>query len=351
MDALTEHDRLANKIPEVLAGLLGVRPAEVDVVSEAPSGADLVVHSAGQIIVIEFKKTTSAGSVAAAAKRVKEYARLVDEQALPLVAVPFMGDVGRKACEEAGVSWLDLSGNARIVAPGIRVIVSGQPNLFRSAGRPSNLFAPKSSRVVRWLLIHADKSMSQREIALSTGLDEGFVSRLVARLENESFVVRDERGAVRPENPALLLDAWREVYRFSKHAVRLGHVAARSGDTLLWFVHDILSERKVEHAATGLAAAWAHTRFAAFRTVTMYLSEDPPLAALKELGWGDDPRGANLWLVVPNDAGVLQGVAEVNGIPCVHPLQVYLDLKDQPERSAEAAERFRTEFLTWRSDG
>jgi hypothetical protein len=34
-----------------------------------------------------------------------------------------MGEVGRNACEEAGVGWLDLTGNAHIIAPGIRVIV------------------------------------------------------------------------------------------------------------------------------------------------------------------------------------------------------------------------------------
>ena len=101
----------------------------------------------------------------------------------------------------------------------------------------------------------------------------------------------------------------------------------------------------VEYAATGLAAAWVLTRFAAFRLTTIYLANDPPPSLRKSLGFREDPRGANLWLVAPNDNGVFQGSIEKDGIQCVHPVQVYLDLKGHPERSAEAAERLRNDFL------
>ncbi len=350
MSSRSEHDRLAVKLPEMLAGLLGVSLDDLDLRPDDPSGADLVI-TAGQTFVIELNKSTSAAPIAAAAKKVQELAKRVRRRAVPLVAVPFMGEVGRKVCDEAGVGWLDLSGNAHIVAPGIRVIVEGKPNRFRLVGRPPNLFAPTSSRLVRWLLIHSSEHVSQREIARSTGLDEGFVSRLVARLEKDDYLVRDERGAVRSKHPALLLDAWREAYQFSKHTLHRGHVAARSGDALLRFVSDTLTEHGIEHAATGLAGAWALTRFAAFRIATVYISADPSRALLEGLGWREDARGANLWLVVPNDAGVFQGAVEKDAIRCVHPVQVYVDLKDHPERAPEAAERLRTELLTWGRDG
>jgi hypothetical protein len=37
---------------------------------------------------------------------------------------------------------------------------------------------------------------------------------------------------------------------------------------------------------------------------------------------------------VPAAAGVLQGLVEVDGVRCVHPLQVYLDLAGHPARAA-----------------
>jgi hypothetical protein len=349
MGALSERG-LEDKVPAVLAQLLGVSRTDIDVRSDDPSGADLVV-SAGQTFVIEVKKTTSAAAIVAATKQVQEMARRIRRKVVPLVVVPFMGEVGRTACEEAGVGWLDLSGNAHIVAPGLRVIVEGKANRFVSAGRPANLFAPKSSRIVRWLLVHGGEHLTQRELARATDLDEGFVSRLVVRLEKDNYLVRDKKGAVYPNDPALLLDAWREAYQFFRHTLHQGHVAARSGDALLRFACETLVGQEIEHAVTGLAAAWALTRFASFRIATVYLAGDPTPALLDRLGFREDPRGANLWLVVPNDAGVFQGAVEKSGIRCVHPVQVYLDLKALPERAPEAAERLRAKFLTWRRNG
>jgi hypothetical protein len=49
--------------------------------------------------------------------------------------------------------------------------------------------------------------------------------------------------------------------------------------------------------------------------------------------------------------GCVPGAVEKDGIRCVHPVQVHLDLKEQPERSAEAADRLRAELVTWSRHG
>jgi hypothetical protein len=267
-----------------------------------------------------------------------------------MVAVPYMGEVGRRVCEEANVAWLDLSGNARIFAPGIRVRVEGQPNRFKRPGRPSTAFAPKSSRITRWLLMHPNRPIIQRELAEQTGVDEGFTSRIVARLEDDDLVVRDPNGAIRPRDPDLLLDAWSEAYDFSKHRVIRGHVTARSGDLLLRRVAGELVKHGGRHAATGLAAAWLFTRFAGFRIVTIYMGEDPSKPLLEDLAFRDEASGANLWLVIPDDEGVFDGAAERDGVRCVHPVQAYLDLQAHPERAGDAARELRRDCLTWTND-
>lgn len=63
--------------------------------------------------------------------------------------------------------------------------------------------------------------------------------------------------------------------------------------------------------------------------------------------WGD--RGANVWLVVPKDVGVFHGQRKVEDIQCVHPVQVYLDLKGHPERATEAADELLRRELNWNS--
>jgi len=269
---------------------------------------------------------------------------------VPLVAVPFMGDAGRKLCAEADVAWLDLSGNARIFAPGLYILVEGKPNLFKRRGRPSSAFAPKSSRIVRWLLMHPDEPLTQREMARATDTDEGYTSKIVGKLDQDGLIVKDTSGAIKPRDPDLLLDAWREVYEFSKHHIIRGHVAARSGEVLLRQLADNLKQASARHAATGLAAAWLLDRFAGFRTATFYLTEDPSSELLDFLSFREEKRGANVWLVVPNDVGVFHGATEIDGIRCVHPVQVYLDLQAHPERAEEAARKVRATHLSWRTD-
>jgi hypothetical protein len=311
---------------------------------------DGIVKVGKHVFAIDLKSAGDATHVRSAIDHLRAHVHRLPKGAIPLVVVPYMGQVGSDLCEEAGIGWLDLSGNAHIAAPGIHVHVEGRANRFKRRGRPASAFAPKSSRIARWLLIHSDKAFSQRELSKAIGLDEGLTSRVVKRLERDGLVKRDDVGAVRAANPALLLDAWREAYDFDRHEITRGHVAARSGDALLSTISGVLERRKIEHAATGLGAAWLWSRFAAFRIVMVYLREPAPDSVLREIGFREEARGANVSLVVPNDEGVFQGASERDDIECVHPVQIYLDLKDHPERSDEAAQRLRADVLRWGRD-
>lgn len=333
-----------------LAKMLAIPPSEVKLRDEDRAGAvDAIAKLGDRLFVIEVKRSGDTAHVKSAIDHLQVHTRRVSKRAIPLVVVPYMGRVGSDLCEKAGVAWLDLSGNAHIGAPGILVHVEGRPNQFKRRGRPASAFAPKSSRIARWLLIHVNDALSQRELSKATGLDEGLTSRVVKRLEETGLVSRDDKGAVRA-NPHALLDAWREVYDFGKHEITRGHIAARSGDALLSTISSALQRRKVEYAASGLGAAWLRSRFAAFRIVTVYLREPASDALISDIGFREEPKGANVWLVVPNDEGVFQGASQRDGIACVHPVQAYLDLKDHPERADEAAKRLREDFMRWGQD-
>lgn len=347
MAAAADRDTL-EQVVEVLAGLVGAAAEDVTA-SEGPGGDGHLVRVGSFTFLVEWARSGRTGPVSLAARRVRATAEDMGE-AVPLVAVPFMGDVGKRLCAEADVGWLDLSGNAHIVAEGLRVVIAGRPNRFKRRGRPSSAFAPKSSRIARWLLMHPDRRATQTDIAEATDMDRGFTSRIVGRLVEDGLVVRERDGSLRVPDPRLLLDAWHERYDFEQHKILRGHVAARSGDALLGQLSAKLREVEVQHAATGLAAAWVLTRFAAFRIVTLFLATEPTDELLSNLAFREEPRGANVWLVTPSDEGVFHGAREHDGVRCVHPVQVYLDLKGHPERAREAADLLRQERLSWRTD-
>ncbi|MDQ7783685.1 MAG: type IV toxin-antitoxin system AbiEi family antitoxin [Desulfomonilaceae bacterium] len=339
-------------ISQRLAELLDVDRLEVCLDADDPiSHTDRVLRAGSLVFVVEWKGSGRSAAISAAMEQVRNRAKGIDGVVVPLVAVPFMGEVGRRRCADAGVSWMDLSGNSRIFAPGLRVLIEGKPNRYKQRGRPSTVFAPKSSRIPRWLLMHATQPLSRREIARATGMDEGYTSRIVSRLEDDGLVVGDDNGTIRPRDPDLLLDAWREAYDFSKHHLIRGHVAARAGDALLRQLADVLNHGPVSYAATGLAAAWLLDHFVGFRLATLYLAEEPSTELLSALSFRSEARGANVWLVIPNDEGVFHGATKLGGIRCVHPVQAYLDLGAHTERAEEAAQKLRSEHLRWKTDG
>lgn len=342
------HKEFEEEVSVRLAELLGVLPAELKFKNTGTrdSGVDFVASNGDQYFVVECKTSGEAAPVGLAARRLRQFVEEWKKGAIPLVAVPFMGEVGKRLCEEAGVSWFDLSGNGRIQAPGLRVQIEGKPNRFKRVGRPKSLFAPKSARITRWLLMEKNRDFSQRELAQLSGLDEGFTSRIVRGLEEQNLISRSKDGSIRVAHYETLLDAWREAYEFSKHRILRANMAIRSNDEALQRLSTALQGENIEHAATGLAGAWLLSGFAGFRLVVMYAAKLPSAALQKEMGLHEVPRGENVWIVRPNDCGVLQGSEAVGGIICAHPVQVYMDLKNHPERAKEAAEELRKKFLT-----
>lgn len=339
-----------SEVPRLLESLTGLRVLGRPItVQPSRDGPDLVLKVGDHVFAIELKATARSAAVAHAARRAREWAakREDDPRPIPLVVVPYMGEEVAYVCREAGAGYLDLSGNAYIHAPGIRVHIEGKPNRFLSRGRPPSAFAPRSERVTRVLLSTRGRWMLQKDLVRETGLGRGYVSRIVRRLGSDILIERDSRGAVRPRDPKLLLDAWRAEYEFSKHHVLQLHLAARDGMELASTVAGELSRKKLEYAMTGLPAAWLYEPFAEFRLVAVYVRELPEPKWLQKIGAREESRGANLWVVVPRDPGVFYGAGVVRRIRCVSPLQVYLDLKGMPERAQEAAEALRKKRLVW----
>lgn len=340
--------QVEREVPQVLGELLGAKATLVSACrSSGDKEHDLVLRLGKHRFVVECKGNGSAASVALAVEHLRSERSRVTSGVIPVVAVPFMGATGKRLCRGAGVSWIDLSGNAHVEAPGLRIHVEGKPNRFKRRGRPENVFAPKSSRITRWMLSRPKRSWRQQELAQATGLTEGYTSRVVRRLEELELLCREADGSVRPKDPNLLLDAWAERYDFDKHEVLKGHVSAHSSDSLLKDLVKIFRTEGVDYAATALPSAWLRDRFARYRITSFFLEHTPGEILLEQAGFRAGDRGANVWLVTPNDEGVFHEVTELNGVRCVSSIQTYLDLLWHPERAKDAAEQLRGKHLRW----
>ncbi len=329
------------RLPAILEDLLD-EPEIGPLQPQQPNrGLDAILDVRDHLWLIEIKSTASPGTVASAAEQMNA---LSTGDGIRLLVVPFMTPAGAKAAAERDLNWLDLSGNASIRDENLYVSVQGRPNQFAARGRPASAFAPKSSRVARTLLLDPERWWRQKELSEHTDLDAGRVSRIVRRLDDDELLARD--GALlRPRNPDLLLDAWADEYRFDRHDIITGHLSG-NGVELARALEDRLHHAGVDHAFTGLAAAWTLDRFARFRLNSVYVHDDPRAAA-DAIELRRNERGANVQLIGPEDRGVFDGQREIDNLPCVSPVQVYLDLLALPERAPEAAQELRHSGVIW----
>jgi hypothetical protein len=341
--ALAIEREAYRRLPELLAELLGETDTRVDVEEPASSHSRspglLVSDARGRRWAVEVKSSSGPGRVADAARQLREYSR---DDAVALLVVPHMSSSGARAAEEAELNWIDLSGNAHMRDGDLYVHVQGRPNRYRSPGRPSSPFAPKSARVARTLLIDPSRWWRQRDLVEATGLDDGSVSRTVRRLDDELLLEHRDRE-FRPRDPDLLLDAWAQDYRFDRHEIVPGHLSG-SGIELARSLDEHLRSLNLHHAFTGLPAAWVIDQFASFRLSTVYVEGDPHDIA-ERVGMRTGQKGANIQLVAPDDIGVFTGERRQDELDCVAPVQVYLDLLHLPERADEAARHLRTHHL------
>ena len=334
---------LEDQAAEALIGLLGHGAKYFLEQNPGTKGLDFGVAWQGVKLAVELKRSGEAVAIRSAIEKLAAYCGEHPNE-IPIVATQFMGTVGKELCAAHGVGWFDLSGNADITGPGLRILIQGKPNKFKRPGRPSTIFAPKSSRIARWLLMFGDTGWTQKELSEWTGLDKGYTSKLLKRLRGQALVT-EEQERYTPRDRNLLLKAWQARYDFSKHRIIKGVIPARSGEEAARKLASVLKED--EYAATGLAGAWFLDHFASFRIATFYLKAAPSADFLQQLSFKEGEKGANVWLVVPNDEGVFQGMGEADGVTCAHWVQVYLDLAAHPERANEAAEHLRETRQNW----
>ena len=347
---------VAGKIAEYIQKPLN----ELIIHEEIPVGnnaiADAVIEAEPYEFIIEYKTSVSAGIITGAIQQVQRYHSIYSSQCtrncIPLIVVPYMSRSCVEVCLNSQVCWMDLSGNARIQSRGLMILISGNPNKYVARGRPRSLFSPKSSRIPRLLLMNPNKPITQREIAHETELGEGYVSKLISRLERENYVVRQKDRSVKLLDPNLLLDAWYDAYDFNDNKTVVGYIPSRSGESLLNKLISELKRNKIGFAFTGMAAAWQMIEYAGFRSVEIYFERNLDTDFIRSLDLVEGEKGKNTTLVIkPFDKGVFLGARVWSNIRCVHPIQVWLDLKNKPERSKEVAQELRNRLLNWSNDG
>jgi hypothetical protein len=270
-------------------------------------------------------------------QEVQELARQSADTRPLIVVAPFVSPRARALLAVANASYLDATGNIRVVVSDPAVFLEGR-GADRDPGRePRALRSLKggaAGRVVRALCDFAPP-YGVRTLAHCSRTPLGTVSRVVSFLEQEALLTRDDKKTVTAVDWPALIARWVQDYSVTGSNVVHSYLAPRGLSALLPRIG-----RLRRYAVTGTLAG---PGIAPARLAMIYVDDVERAAETLELVPTD--AGANVWLLEPYDEVVFERTQSVPFVPAPKrpmiaasaPTQIAADLMTSPGRGPQEA--------------
>ena len=281
-------------------------------------------------LVVEFKRAVVRRDLPAMLEQLETARASVPSPNVPVLVSRYLSDSVRSWLDENDVSYIDATGNLRLVSrdPAVYLRDRGADrDPWRGPGRPrGTLRGEPAARVVRAL---ADFCSPVPVTALvkRSGASTGATYRVLDFLEQEALVRRGTRGVVEQVRWRQLLERWSEDYGFQRDNAVSGYLQPRGLSALLTGLATI----EFGYAVTGSLAAAQWAAYADPRLAMVYV--DDVAAAAELLGLRAVDSGANVLLAAPASSVVFERGSDVDGVWYAAPSQVAVDLLTGPGRN------------------
>lgn len=259
---------------------------------------------------------------------------------VPLLVVSrFFSPATRERLRARETAYLDLTGNVWLVleSPGLFIETQGaseDPDPRHRRGR--SLRGAKTGRIVR-ALVDRRQPPKVRELAAATRLDAGYVSRVLALLDEEALITRVGYGRMKSVDWPALLRRWAQEAPLESRGQTRAFLEPRGLDHLLRG----LMQSEERYAVTGTLAAATFAPVAPARLAVIWIRDASGAAA--RLGLRPTESGANVLLVEPADEVVFEGATERGGVRYAAVSQIAADLLTSPGRGPAEAD----ELIAW----
>jgi hypothetical protein len=294
----------------------------------------LLLHNTRRRIIVDVINRGEPKSIRQGVNQLLRFLREMPD-AYGIVAAPYVSHKSQQICDNAGVGFVDLAGNCKLVIENIFIQNTGNPNPYSRDKSRASIYTPKASRILRVLLSHSIKKVwKTKSMAAETGLSYGHIHNVRKRLEDREWI-NDSKSGFSLKEPLELLRAWADNYTFRSNRSfnfysldNLGQIEEKIG---VW------QKSGARTALTGFSGAARYAPMVRYQNIIAYVEEEPEMFAL-DAGFKAVNSGPNVTLLCPYDAGVFYGSRKFEGIAVVSPVQLYLDLIAMPGRGEEAAE-------------
>jgi hypothetical protein len=275
-------------------------------------------------IIVEEKRAVSPRSVLDQLAPQLKTARSLGGHLPLLVIAPWLSERTQALLAQEEINYLDLTGNAllRIDNPPFFLQTTGaRRNPAPSQRGGASLRGARASRAIR-LLLDVRPPYGVVEIAEATGLNRGYVSRLLEALYREGLIERKPRGPVQDVDVAGLVRRWADGYdTFQTNQAEPFIAPAGLGRVLERLAAD--PGLGTRGAITGSVAANRLAPVASPALLLLYY--DVPALLARDLELLPAEEGANVMLLRPFDPVVFDRGAIEAGLRYAAPSQVAVD--------------------------
>jgi hypothetical protein len=308
------------------------RPDLVAVV-KGPDGAEAS-------LIVEVRRTLLPRDAASAVNQLRSYAEQARLTDVTLVVVaPYLSETAREQISRLDASYIDSTGNmlVRTQRPALFIKQDGaKKDPWPSDEALRTLKGRGAGRAVRALL-DFQPPFGVRELAERAKVPLGSLSRTVDLLDRDGLITKDGRGPITDLDWEGVIRRWAKDYDVT-NSNRLSTFLEPRG---LAALQAKLGNLKRGYALTGAFAAQQFSPVAPARLAAIYVND--------VIGWSErlDLRpadtGANVWLLEPYDGVVFDRTTIRDGVVCVSPTQLAVDLLTGPGRDPSEGE----ELLAW----
>lgn len=295
-------------------------------------------------LVLEAKARIEPKDIPALIEQLRAYG-----EGVPLIAAPFLSRQTIERLRQADLSYIDATGNARIVVkrPGLFIETTGADRDPRREERPArSLKGAKAGRIVR-ALCDFRPPFGVRELASRSKTNAGYVSRVLNLLERGDIIRRQPRKPITFVDWQGLIRQWARDYSplvtSKRTSVPLrrrefqSYLEPRGPSAFLQKVQSAENRGlDISYAITGSLAASRVAPVAAPALVICYVDIPSILATRLDLRPAD--AGANVLLATPFDPVVYERTWSRDGVTFAALSQVSADLLTSPDRGPSEAD-------------
>lgn len=272
-------------------------------------------------------------------KQIRDIIGSLNRELYPVIIAPYISRQTSVLCKDAGVGYLDFSGNCFMACGCLYIDINGNKNVNISRRGLKSIYersSAVSSAILRIMLEDVSKVWKMKELAESAGCSIGQVAKVKEFLLKQDYIEKTSCG-IRIAQPEALMRDWAEVYGSYREEKR-SFYSLESVPVLETKLARMKEDTGVECFLTGFSGGSRYQPVVRYQKVHAYVEPQHVEKVMEYLGLKEVDSGANVILIFAYDDCVKRGAKLQNGNMVVSPVQLYLDCMNIKGRGEEMAQ-------------